>query len=1056
MSGSSRILVRCFRKEWRALGIAMVSTVLVTLAALAGPVPLALVVERVVEKSRSAGPGFELTNSDFWLLALVAGMVLGIALIEGLVTYVSDVSLTRAAERIVHELRLRTHFHLQRLSLLFHARRHTGDLVTRVTGDVNAVGSLFAESLANVFAAVLLLIGMVVVSLIIDPVLALVAFAVTPLLGLVSFQARKKLKEASRLARKREGEIASLTAESFAAIREVKAFGSEPYEHGRLRTKSEERLMAGYDLTRVQSRFARIVDVLGAVGTAAVLVVGVFRVAGGAISPGELVVMVSYAGKVYRPLRVIARQVGRISHSMARAERITEILAADEVLEERPGAYEGPRARGAFALDSVSFAYEPNRPALSNVSLRIEAGSKVALVGRSGAGKSTVAALLARFYDPTEGRVLIDGRDLRDCSLAWLRRQVGLVLQDTVLFSGTVADNIAYGTGATRDEVEEAAKVAGAHGFVSELPDGYDTELGQRGIGLSGGQRQRIAIARTLLRDPTILILDEPTAGLDAQSEEEVLDGLERLMEGRTTVIISHSPRLVERADRVVSIDAGRVAPETAAEAPTEFQPEPRPEPGVARTLLRTVAELLHHDKRPPATSKPARRVPVPFDPALPRLPALLDPDEMAPLLQRSLGPDAAVPEVGIRFLRYKPGTNIVVRYDVDLEGRHCFAIAMIKAGRSLERRAQKPENVALARLVNGRSPTAMPLHYEPELDALIQWYPLDLDLPTLAEPPARLLEELDAAGWSLGGAVVGDPATLAYKPRRRAVLRVGEHVFKMYAEQAQFDRAAAGLQVASRLHEIRTSALEGQLPERLLTVQRVLSGERPERAADVAREAGELLRELHAASPSVPAGQRLPAAEASARRYASNLPALPGRVLSGELLHDLDGARDARIPAALPSYQLSAAARSAGLVTAMLPNLARRMEALLRDLEETMPPIDRLVHSHGDFNARQLLMSPDGVVAAVDFDSMCLAPAALDVADYAGHEVRGVADDVEQMSALLVDAVEGYGERPLGLSWYLATSIVRRSPEPFRYVEEEWPERIEGMVAAAEEALRL
>jgi ABC-type transport system involved in Fe-S cluster assembly fused permease/ATPase subunit len=878
---------------------------------------------------------------------------------------------------------------------------------------------------------------------------------VTPLLGLVSFQARRKLKAASRLARKHEGEIASLTAESFAAIREVKAFGSEPYEHGRLRSKSEERLQAGYDVTRIQSRFARIVDVLGAIGTASVLVVGVFRVSAGAIGPGELVVMVSYAGKVYRPLRIIARQIGRIAHSMARAERITEILSADDVLEERPGAYDGPPARGALELDSVTFSYEPERPALENVSLRIEAGTKLALVGRSGAGKSTIAALLARFYDPTSGRVLVDGRDVRDCSLAWLRRQVGLVLQDTVLFSGTVADNIAYGLEAAPEDIEDAAKAAGAHNFISKLPDGYETELGPRGIGLSGGQRQRIAIARTLLRDPSILLLDEPTTGLDAESEAEVLEGLSRLMHGRTTVVISHSPALLARADRAVSIENGHIVREisTRRDAGTA---------GIARNLLRTVAELLHPQEPPPAPeapspvpAKPSRRVAVPVDAALPRLPVLLDPDAIAPFLKRSLGPDAADPEVAIRFLRYKPGTNIVVRYDVGLAGRRCFAIGMIKAGRSLARRAEKPENVALAQLVDGRSPASMPLYFEPEIEALIQWYPLDLDLPTLAEPPARLLDELDAAGVSLGE-VDGDPATLAYKPRRRAVLRLGDHVLKMYAEQAPFARAAAGLRVAGGLRDVRTPVLEGQLAERLVTVQPVLSGARPSRAADVAREAGELLRELHQARPPAAGGQEsqgVPAAEASARLLASNLPAIPGRVAPGVLLHHLDAAPYAAIPTASPIGQLVAAERSTELVTALLPDLRHRVQALLRELEATMPAIGDFVPSHGDFNARQLLVTAEGV-GVVDFDSICLAPAALDVADYAAHEVRGTEDEAAEISGLLDDVAEGYGEHPLGLSWYLATSIIRRSPEPFRYVEEHWPERMEGMIRTAERVL--
>src|SRR5688500_221327 len=755
-----------------------------TIAQLAGPIPLAIVVEHLVGKAGASG-GFDLTRTDVWLLAGVAALVLGISAVTGVAAYFNDLALARAGERIVHDLRLATHIHLQRLSLRFHSRRHTGDLVTRVTGDVNAVGSLFADSLAVVSSAVLLLIGMLIVSVIIDPVLALVAFGMTPLLGFFTFRARRKLKLVSRHARKTEGEIASLTAESFAAIREVKAFGAEGYEHERLRDKSEERLRAGYDISRIESRFARIIDFVGAAGTAAVLVVGVLRVASGAVGAGELVVLVSYTKKMHRPLRDIARQAGRISRSMARAERISEILAADDVLEDRPHAYRGPRAEGAVELDGVSFSYEPDRPALEGVSLRVPAGSRVAVVGRSGAGKSTLAALIARFHDPTIGRVLVDGRDVRDCSLGWLRDQVGLVLQDTVLFSGTVADNIAYGLEATQSEIESAAKTAGAHGFICELPEGYDTALGPRGLGLSGGQRQRIAIARTLLRDPPILILDEPTTGLDAASEAHVLDGLNSLMQGRTSIIISHSPRLLQCAEWSVSLDRGHL-----------------------------VAEDARPTQRPPAEDR--ARTPVPADPALPRLRLVLDPEAMAPVLHRSLGPEAALQDVRVQYLRYKPRTNIVVRYDVRVDGRWCDATAMITARRYLGRRAGKPENVSLARLVDGRSPAPMPLHYEPELDVLVQWLPLDLELPALAELPGRLL---DAAGVKLRDAG-GEPELLAYKPRRRAVLRIGPHVLKIYAKEEEFNAAAAGLRAAGGIRKLRTAKLPGRLRERLVTGQ--------------------------------------------------------------------------------------------------------------------------------------------------------------------------------------------------------------------------------------------
>jgi ATP-binding cassette, subfamily B, bacterial len=975
-SRSARILTPYLRKEWKAFAVATLATLLVTAAELASPVPLALVVDHVFEKAGGA-KGFELTSSDVWLLAGVAALVVGISLVAAVAAYLSDISLARAAERIVHELRVATHVHLQRLSLRFHSRRQTGDLVTRVTGDVNAVGSLFSESLATVASAVLLLAGMMVVSLLIDPVLALVAFAITPVLALTTFHARRRLKLASRDARMREGEIASLTTESFAAIREAKAFGSGPYEHARLRLKSRARLRAGYDLARVESRFARLLELISACGVAAVLVAGVWRVAQGALSPGELVLMVSYTKKTQRPLRDIARQAGRIARSMARAERITEILSTDDVLPEPPDAYEGPRARGKLELEAVSFSYEPDRRALEDVSVRVEPGTKLALVGPSGAGKSTVAALVARFYDPDSGRVLLDGRDLRDCSLAWLRRQVGLVLQDTVLFSGTVAENVAYGIVATRDEVEAAAKAAGAHTFVSQLPEGYETALGPRGIGLSGGQRQRIAIARTLLRNPAVLVLDEPTTGLDAESEAQVLDGLASLMRDRTTIIISHSPALLAHADRAVEIEEGH---------------------------------LVAHERRdgaPRARPKRRPRSPVPHDPALPRLSTVLDPDAMAPFLRRSLGPEARVPDVRVHYLRYKPQTNIVVRYDVGLDGRWYDACAMITARPYLARRAAKPHNAELARLVDGRSPAPTPLYYEPEVDALIHWFPLDLELPALAQPPERLLEELAEVGAKVED-VAGEMAMLAYKPRRRAVLRAGEHVLKTYAKEEEYADAVRGLRASSALDGVRTPLFESTLPERAVTLQSVVHGIRPSHPGDVAHEAGELLRRLHASR--VPAG----------------------------------------LVTAPPAEQLAAATASAELVMAIRPELRTRLERLLRDLHDGAPPVGDIVPTHGDFNARQLLVTADGL-AVVDFDAMCFAPAALDLATYAAYVVLGGDGELDEAREVLENVLDGYGDHPLGLSWYLATCLMRRSPRPFRYLDEHWPERVEGMVQAVE-----
>jgi ABC-type multidrug transport system fused ATPase/permease subunit len=283
----------------------------------------------------------------------------------------------------------------------------------------------------------------------------------------------------------------------------------------------------------------------------------VIRVSRGELSAGDLIVFVSYTRKASSPMRSFAREAAKLTAALARADRIAEILKTDEVLAD--GTYRGARAAGEIELQGVTFAYAGERPALDGVDLKLAAGKRLALTGASGAGKSTLSALVARFYDPTAGRVLLDGRDVKDCSLEWLREQVAIVLQDTVLFSGSVRENIAYGTEATDTEVVAAATAAAAHEFIRSLPDGYDTELGPQGTGLSGGQRQRIGIARTLLRNPPVIILDEPTTALDADSEDLVLEGLDRLMRGRTCLLITHSPRLARTANQIIELDHGRI-----------------------------------------------------------------------------------------------------------------------------------------------------------------------------------------------------------------------------------------------------------------------------------------------------------------------------------------------------------------------------------------------------------------------------------------------------------------------------------------------------------------
>ena len=555
-SSSAKLIRGLMRRHWMALFSGGAGAVVLTLAQLAQPFPLQWVIDHVIGDQTG---GFRLDGAGLRALWIAGLAVVLTSAVSAAGTYVAEIGLSRAGERIAHDLRVATYAHLQRLSLAFHDRRQKGDLVTRLTEDANQVGELFSESIGTMTQAILILVGMAAVTVVLDPLLALAMFAVTPILGLVTVHYRRKVKQAARHQRASEGEIASLAAESLSAMRVVKAFGGERYEHDRVLDRSLERRRFGMVAAGLEARFGGAVEVIGATTMAVVLVFGTYRVAAGAITPGALVVFVQYSRKVYQPLKDIAKQSSRVAKRMARADRVAEVLGADQVLEDRPGAVAGSRADGHVALDGVSFAYESARPVLQDVSLRVRPGEHVAVVGTSGAGKSTIGALIARFYDPVSGRVEIDGRDARDWSLPWLRDQIGILLQDTVLFTGTVAENIAYGATATRDEIVAAAKAAGAHDFIARLPHGYDEPLGPQGVGLSGGQRQRLGIARVLLRNPPILLLDEPTTGLDALSEANLMGGLRELMRGRTTIIVTHAMSLAASADRVLVVDGGRI-----------------------------------------------------------------------------------------------------------------------------------------------------------------------------------------------------------------------------------------------------------------------------------------------------------------------------------------------------------------------------------------------------------------------------------------------------------------------------------------------------------------
>jgi ATP-binding cassette, subfamily B, bacterial len=555
---------RRFVRPYRAPVAVGGALVLVVAAAdIATPWPLKVVVDNVLRGQPLSGVAGDLFSSlpgsgpDAILTAAVV-LLIGLVVVNAFADYLSSYVLAGIGQRVMADLRSQVFVHLQRQSLLYHDRQRLGDLMTRITSDVAQVQDMLVTSLSVLIPNVTLLIGIVVVMFVVDPEFALIALSVAPVLFVVIFINTRRIKRASKVARRKESDIASVASETLSAIQVVQAYTSEDRHEQQFREHNVERLRAGLDAVRLQAQLSPAIDVITAVGTAIVLWVGAQRVRSGEMSLGLLLVFLAYLSQLYRPMRNLSKLAWVVSRGQASADRLEDVLSVDVSVVERRHAVTPPRFAGAVELRHVSFGYAVGLDVLHDVSLRIEPGERVALAGATGAGKSTLASLIPRFYDPQQGAVLVDGVDVRDYKLAGLRRQIALVLQDSILFHGSIRNNIAYGAPtASADDVLAAAEAAYVDEFVRELPDGYDTVISERGSTLSGGQRQRIAIARALVRDASIIILDEPTSGLDALSERYVLKGLEQLMAGRTVLLIAHRMSTLRRADRIYVVADG-------------------------------------------------------------------------------------------------------------------------------------------------------------------------------------------------------------------------------------------------------------------------------------------------------------------------------------------------------------------------------------------------------------------------------------------------------------------------------------------------------------------
>lgn len=548
-----------------ALLLGLVAVVGEGAANLLEPWPLKIVLDDVLRSRQSHATVMRwiqgLVGTDkLAMLKFACLAVLAIAALDAICSYGEKCLTTSVGQWIAYDLRRAIYSHIQKLSLAFHDQKRTGDLITRVTSDIDAIQSFITSGLLGVLINVITLAGMVAVMFYLNWRFTLIALSVAPLLFAIVFTYTRRIKKASRAVRKKEGEITSVVEEVLSSIRVVKAFAREDYEVKRLEEQGLEGVEIALRARSLKAKLNPIVNLIVAAGTCLVLWFGARLVLGGTLSAGALVVFILYLAKMYKPMQELSKMTDTYSKAAVGYERIREILETEKQIKDSPYAIRAPRFEGRIEFDHVSFHYTLETPILKDLTFSVEPGQVAALVGPTGAGKTSIISLIARFYDPVSGAVKMDGADIRRFRQKSLRQQISFVLQETLLFHAPVWQNIAYGKPeASRQEIIRAAELANASEFIDKLPEGYDTVLGERGMTLSGGQRQRIAIARAVIRNTPILILDEPTTGLDAASEKLVFEALDRLMQGKTVIVIAHRLSTIRRADVIFVVQDGRI-----------------------------------------------------------------------------------------------------------------------------------------------------------------------------------------------------------------------------------------------------------------------------------------------------------------------------------------------------------------------------------------------------------------------------------------------------------------------------------------------------------------